>query len=66
MIMPDRTPVCARGYLATLEWTVLPHFRYSPDVAHFDFRLLGLLKDAIRGRSFAKDDKLKHSVHEKL
>jgi hypothetical protein len=66
MIKPDRTPVCAQGYLATLEWTVLPHFSYSLDLAPFNFHLLGRLKDELQGRRFAKDDELKHSVHEKF
>ena len=52
--------------MATLEWTVLLYIPYSPDLAPFDFHLLGLLKDALRGCRFAKDDELKHSVHEKF
>jgi hypothetical protein len=52
--------------LATLDWTVLHHFSYSPDLALSDFHLLGFLKDALRGRRFAKEDELKHSVRENL
>jgi hypothetical protein len=52
--------------LATLEWTVLLYSPYSPILAPFDFHVLGLLKDALRGCRFAKDDELKHSVHEKF
>jgi hypothetical protein len=52
--------------LATLEWTDLLYFLYSPDLAPFDLHLLGLLKDALRGCRFAKDDELKHSVHKKF
>jgi hypothetical protein len=66
MITPDQTPVCAQGYLAILEWTVLPHFPIQADLATFDFHFRGLLKDALRGRRFATDDELKHSVPQKL
>jgi histone-lysine N-methyltransferase SETMAR len=47
-------------------WTVLPHPLYSPDLAPSDFHLFGLLKDSLRGRRFADDDELKHSVREEL
>jgi histone-lysine N-methyltransferase SETMAR len=47
-------------------WTVLPHPPYSPGLASFDFHLFGPLKDSLRGRRFADDDELKHSVHEEL
>jgi len=47
-------------------WTVLPHPPYSPDLAPYDFHLIGPLKDALRGRRFADINGLKHSVHEEL
>jgi histone-lysine N-methyltransferase SETMAR len=47
-------------------WTVLPHPPYSPDLAPSDFHLFGPLKDALRGRRFADDEELKHSMPEEL
>jgi hypothetical protein len=39
---------------------------YSLDLAPTDFHLLGPSKDALRGRRFADDDKLKDSVREEI
>jgi histone-lysine N-methyltransferase SETMAR len=47
-------------------WTVLPRPLYSPDLTPSDFHIFGPLKDALRGRRFADDDELKHSVREEL
>jgi hypothetical protein len=41
-------------------------FSYSLDMSPSDFHFLGLLKDALRGRRFAKDDELKHNGRENL
>lgn len=47
-------------------WSLLPHGPYSPDLAHSDFHLFGPLKEALRGRRFAKYDELKHGVREEF
>jgi hypothetical protein len=39
---------------------------YSPVLAPFDLHIFGPLKDALRGRRFADDDELKHSVREEF
>jgi hypothetical protein len=47
-------------------WTVLPCPPFTPDLATSDFHIFGPLKDALRGRRFADDDELKHSVRDDL
>jgi len=49
-----------------LEVESSPHPPFSPDMASFSFHLFGPMKDALRGRRFAGDDELKHSVRENL
>jgi len=39
-----------------LNWEVLEHPAYSPDLAPSDFHLFGPLKNDLRGRRFAADD----------
>ena len=46
-----------------LDWEVLEHPAYSPDLAPSDFHLFGPLKNALRGR-FAADDEVKEAVHD--
>jgi histone-lysine N-methyltransferase SETMAR len=60
------TSLCTREATATLGWPVLLLPPYSPELTPSDFHLSGPLKDAIRGRRFADDDVLKHSVREQL
>jgi len=48
-----------------LNWEVLEHPAYSPDLAPSDFQF-GLLKNALRGRRFAADDEVKEAVHDWL
>jgi histone-lysine N-methyltransferase SETMAR len=38
-----------------LNWEVLKHPAYSPDLAPSDFHLFGPLKNALRGRRFADE-----------
>jgi len=45
---------------------LLPHPAYNPDLALSDLHPFGPLKEALRGRRFADDDELKHSVPEEL
>ena len=47
-----------------LNWEVLEHPAYSPDLAPSDFHLFGPLKNALRGR-FAADE-VKEVVHDWL
>jgi len=49
-----------------VEWSLLPHGPYSPDLAPSYFHLCGPLKEALRGRRFAKYDELKHGVREEF
>jgi histone-lysine N-methyltransferase SETMAR len=42
-----------------LNWEVLEHPAYSPELAPSDFHLFGPLKNALRGRRFAADDEVK-------
>jgi len=48
-----------------LNWEVLEHPAYSPDLAPSYFHLFGPLKNALRGR-FAADDEVKEAVHDWL
>jgi transposase len=41
-----------------LGWTVLPRPPYIPNLPLSEFRLFGVLKDAIRGRSVENDELL--------
>jgi hypothetical protein len=49
-----------------VEWNVLPHPSYSPDLAPSDFHRFGPLTDTLGGSSFADNDELEHNVREKL
>jgi hypothetical protein len=51
--------------LRKLKWEVMEHPAHSPDLAPFDFRLSGLLKEALGGRIFHCDD-VKNVVHQWL
>jgi histone-lysine N-methyltransferase SETMAR len=50
------TSLHTREAITKLQWTVLPHPPYSPDVAPSDYRLFSPLKDAIRGKKFEDDE----------
>jgi len=49
-----------------LNWEILEHPAYSPDLAPSDFHLFGPPKNALRGRRFAADDEVKEAVHDWL
>jgi histone-lysine N-methyltransferase SETMAR len=69
MIMINACPHMAHLTINTirqLNWEVLEHPAYSPDLAPSDFHLFGPLKNAVRGRRFAADDELKEAVHDWL
>jgi hypothetical protein len=57
------TNLRTREVIAKMELTALRHPPYGPDLAPPNFHFLGHLEDALRGRRFADEDKLKHSVH---
>ena len=47
--------------ITKLDWTVLPHPPYSPDLAPSDFHLFGPLKHAFRGKKFEDDEAVIHA-----
>ena len=49
--------------LQKLNFEVLAHPPYSPDLAPSDYHLFGPLKEALRGRRFTSDQELKEAVH---
>jgi hypothetical protein len=55
-----------KNTLYELRFEVLDHPAYSPDLALLDFHLFGPLKEALRGRRFADDDKVKEAEHDWL
>jgi histone-lysine N-methyltransferase SETMAR len=52
--------------LRHLNFEVLEHPPYSPDLTLLDQHLFGPLKPALRGRHFASDHELKEVVHVRL
>ena len=52
--------------LQKLNFKVLAHPPYSPDLAPSDYHQFGPLKEALRGRRFTSDQELKNAVHEWL
>ena len=62
------TRQCTHSYgtIRQLNWEVLEHPVYSPDLAPSDFHLFGPLKNALRGRRFAADDEVKEAVNDWL
>ena len=49
--------------LRKLEFQVMVHPPYSPDLALSDYHLFGLLKEALSGRRFTSDQEVKEAVH---
>ena len=49
-----------------LNWEVLEHPAYSPDLAPSGFHLFGPLKNVLRSWRFAADDEVKEAVHDWL
>jgi histone-lysine N-methyltransferase SETMAR len=52
------TSLRTREDITKLQWTVLSHPPYSPDLAPSDYHLFGHLKDAIRGKRFEDDEEV--------
>ena len=48
--------------LRSLDWTVLPHPPYSPDLAPSDYHLFRSLAHYLEGRHFIDDDELKTGI----
>jgi hypothetical protein len=49
------TNLHTREAITKLQWTVLPHPSYIPDLASSDYHLFSPLKGAIRGKKFESD-----------
>jgi hypothetical protein len=62
--MPGLTAACAHVRQTEMGWTVLPHPAHSPNLAPSDLHLFGPVEDALLGRHFANDNKLKESFHD--
>jgi histone-lysine N-methyltransferase SETMAR len=52
------TSLHTREAITKLQWTVLPHPPYSPDLAPSDYHLFSPLKDANRGNKFEDDEEV--------
>jgi histone-lysine N-methyltransferase SETMAR len=52
------TSLHTREAIKKLQWTVLPHPPYSPDLARSDYHLFSPLKDAIRGKNFEDGEEI--------
>jgi histone-lysine N-methyltransferase SETMAR len=52
------TSLHTREAITDLQWTVLPHPPYSPDLAPSDYHLFSPLKHAIRGKKFEDDEEV--------
>jgi histone-lysine N-methyltransferase SETMAR len=52
------TSLRTREAITKLQWTVLSHPPYSPDLAPSDYHLFGPLKDAICGKRFEDDEEV--------
>jgi histone-lysine N-methyltransferase SETMAR len=52
------TGLLTREAITKLQWTVLPHPPYSPDLASSDYCLFSPLKDAIYGKKFEDDEEV--------
>jgi len=53
-----------RDKLSELEWEVIPHPPYSPDLAPTDYHLFRSLSHHLAGRSFETEDDLKTALAE--
>jgi transposase len=47
-----------REAITKLQWTVLPHPPYSPDLAPSDYHLVSTLKNSIREKKFDDDEEV--------
>ena len=66
LLLHDNTAQLTINTILQLNWEVLEHPAYSPDLAPSDFHLFGPLRNALRGRRFAAADEVKEAVHDWL
>ena len=67
LLHDNATPHTAKRTIDTIAefgWTLLPHPRYSPDLAPSDFHLFGPLKEDLRGHHFEDTETLKRAVRQ--
>ena len=56
------TSIRTRKAITSFGWTIMPHLPYSPDLAPSDYHLFGAMKDALRGKHYGNDKKIKTGV----
>jgi len=56
------TSAATRYAIQCLDFSVLPHPPYSPDLAPSDFHLLPKLKEHLKGQRFSCDEEVKSAV----
>uniref|UniRef100_A0A183C988 HTH_48 domain-containing protein n=1 Tax=Globodera pallida TaxID=36090 RepID=A0A183C988_GLOPA len=63
---PHRSRLTTQYISQTLNWNVLPHPPYSPDLAPSDYHLFLSLKNFLRGRRFTEDAQVEEAVGQYL
>ena len=63
---PAYTPQVVMVAVTECGFEILPHPRYSPDLAHSNFYLFPKLKTNIRGRNFGSNEGVIDAVNEYL
>jgi len=56
------TSAATRDAIQRLDFSVLPHPPYSPDLAPSDFHLFPKLRDYLKGQRFSCDEEVKSAV----
>ena len=56
------TSAATRDAIQRLDFSVLPHPLYSPDLAARDFHLFPKLKEHLKGQCFSCDEEVKYAV----
>lgn len=56
------TALASQETIRKMNWEVLPHPPYSPDLAPSDFHLFGPMKQYLRGKHFTNDGEVQHNV----
>lgn len=52
----------AQQKIKELEWEILPHPAYSPDIAPSDYHLFRSLQNYLSGKEFSKEDDIKNAL----
>ena len=55
-----------REIIASLGWTTVPHPQYSPDLTPSDYDQFGPMKEGLRGKGYANEEKMKTAVINQL